>query len=138
MTIIQERSANWGSAGGKSFTACVNICTDRQNNIWLLTETNVYRYDRVKQQFSLLPTPNNEEPVVFTDIIEDKSGDYWLSTWRDGLYRYKIKEKSFRKFTEKDHIYANSATALINDPVDNAVWIGTFNTGAYRYGSAKR
>jgi signal transduction histidine kinase/ligand-binding sensor domain-containing protein len=121
------------SIGGKPLSACTNICTDRQNNIWLLTETNVYKYDRDKKQFSLFPTPNNNENVIFQDFIEDKKGNYWLATWHDGIYLYKTKEKTFRRITDEDDMFTRNITCLINDPVDSAVWIGTFGVGAYRY-----
>lgn len=134
--IIDDRSGKISavqSAGGKPFSPCLNICMDRQNNIWLLTETNVYRYDRAKQQFNLFPSPNNARPVIFTELIEDKAGDYWLGTWQEGLYQYKTKEKEFRVFTQKDSMYARSITSLINDPIENAIWMGSYNTGIYRY-----
>jgi signal transduction histidine kinase/ligand-binding sensor domain-containing protein len=120
-------------ADGKRFSACLNVCLDKQNNIWLLTETGVYIYDRVKQQFSLFQTPTGEKPVLFTDMIEDKYGNYWFSTWQNGFFQYKTREKAFRHFVEKDNVYSKSITALQNDPIDNAIWIGSFNAGIYRY-----
>lgn len=125
------------SAGGKPFSACMNVCMDRQNNIWLLTETNVYRYNRSQQQFILFPMPGDKSPSTFTDMIEDREGDYWFSSWQKGLYRYKTKEKKFQRFTQKDNVYSKNITSLVNDPIDNAVWIGTFNDGAYRYDRQK-
>lgn len=121
------------SIDGKPLSGCTNICTDGQNNPWLLTETNVYRYDREKKQFHLFPTPTNNEKVIFQDFIEDKEGNYWLATWHNGLYQYKTKEKTFRRFTGKDHISNRNISSLINDPVDSAVWIGTFEHGIFRY-----
>jgi signal transduction histidine kinase/ligand-binding sensor domain-containing protein len=125
------------SSGGKPFSACLNVCMDKQNNIWLLTETNVYRYNRSQQQFIVFPMPGDKSPSTFTDMIEDKEGDYWFSSWQKGLYRYKTKEKKFQWFTEKDNVYSKNITSLVNDPIDNAVWIGTFNDGTYRYDRQK-
>ncbi len=125
------------SSGGKAFSPCLNVCMDRQNNIWLLTETNVYRYDRSQQQFILFPFPDNRGAPGFTEMIEDKEGDYWFSTWQKGLCRYKTKEKKFQWFTENDNVFSKNITSLINDPIGNIVWIGTFNDGAYRYDRQK-
>lgn len=121
------------SINGKSLTGCTNICTDRSNVPWLLTETNVYRYDRIKKQFMLFPTPNKNDTVYFHDFIEDKEGNYWFATWEDGVYRYKTKEKTFHQFTYNDSISAHHITSLLNDPVDDAIWIGSFSTGIYRF-----
>jgi signal transduction histidine kinase len=120
---------------GKHLSGCTNICTDRQNNLWLLTETNVYRYDREKKQFHLFPTPTNNEKVLFQDFLEDKAGNYWLATWTNGVYQYKTKEKTFHHFGDKYHISTRNISSLINDPVDSSVWIGTFEHGIFRYDS---
>jgi ligand-binding sensor domain-containing protein len=121
------------SADGRFFSACTNICTDNETNIWLLTETNIYRYNRLKKTFSLFPTPNGNEAVIFHDLLQDKKGNYWLATWGDGLYRYHTKEKIWERFADNDSINARSITALHNDPLEPAVWVGTYNYGIYRF-----
>ncbi len=121
------------SIDGKPLSGCTNICIDRQKNLWLLTETNVYSYNRQKKQFQLFPTPTNNESVIFQDFIEDKEGNYWLATWHNGLYQYKTKEKTFRRFIDKDHISTRNISSLINDPNDGTIWIGTFEHGVFRY-----
>src|SRR5688572_28471588 len=87
-------------------------------------------------KFTLFQTPNDNKPVIFHDMIEDKSGDYWLATFQDGVYHYKTKENKFYTYTIKDGLYSKSITALKNDPVDNAVWLGSFNYGLFRYDQA--
>lgn len=121
------------SIDGRRLSACTNICLDRQDNIWLLTETDIYRYDRPAKKFYHFNTPNNGSPVIFHDMLMDKAGNYWMATWRDGLYQYNTKEKKFRRFTDKDSISSTNITTLINDPFENAIWIGSFNTGVYNY-----
>ncbi|MEO5561899.1 MAG: two-component regulator propeller domain-containing protein [Chitinophagaceae bacterium] len=121
------------SIDGKPLSACTNIRTDNHDNIWLLTETNVYRYDRGKMKFVLFNTPNNGDPVIFHDLLEDKKGDYWLASFQGGAYHYKTKEDKFYTYSIEDDLYSKSITALKNDPVDNAVWLGSFNYGLFRY-----
>ena len=93
----------------------------------------MYRYDREKKQFHLFPTPTNNEKVIFQDFLEDKAGNYWLATWHGGVYQYKTKEKSFTEYTSKDKVLWYNSTAMINDPLANAVWIGSFNYGVSRF-----
>lgn len=121
------------SVEGRSLSGCTNICVDNHNNIWLLTETNVYRYDRVNRYFSLFPTPNKGSPVIFHDFLEDRNGDYWFASFQGGVYHYKAKEKKFYNYYIKDGFYSKSVTALKNDPVNNAIWLGTYNYGLFRY-----
>lgn len=110
-----------------------NICTDQHNNIWLLTETSVFTYDRTKQRLIEFPTPNNRQPVIFRDMIEDKNGDYWFCTWQDGLYHYQTANRQFHKMRDADGFWSVKTTALYNDPKENALWVGTFEHGVYRY-----
>jgi signal transduction histidine kinase/ligand-binding sensor domain-containing protein len=134
--IIDRRSGQITAVktmAGKLPGACTNICRDRQNNIWLLTETNIYRYNRVQKNFDLFPTPNGNKPVIFHDLVEDKQGNYWLATWREGVYLYKSKEKKFHRFAFPHRIAWFNATSLMNDPVDSTIWIGSFNGGVSRY-----
>ena len=118
---------------GKPLSACLSFYLDIEKNIWLLTETNVYRYNRQTGKFSLFLTPNADQPVIFRDMLQDAKGNYWLATWRDGLYLYKTADKKFYRFTEKDSLYSVSITSLASDPVDHSIWIGTFSNGIYRY-----
>ena len=121
------------SIDGQPLSGCTNICTDKQNNLWLLTETNAYRYNRATKKFHLFQTPTNKEKVLFQDFIEDKEGNYWLATWYNGLYQYKTKEKTFRRFTDDDNISSRNISSLFNDPVDGTVWIGSFAHGVFKY-----
>lgn len=122
------------SISGKTLTACTNICMDREQNIWLLTETAVYRYDRPAGKFVFFPLPNEGDvQPLFTDMVLDTEGNYWFGTWRNGLFIYLSKEKRFYQFSGKERVYSRSITSLAIDPVDYSVWIGTFNDGVYRY-----
>ena len=122
----------------QSPSLATNVCRDNSGNIWLLTESHVYRYNREQQKLQLFPTPNKGQPVLFRDMIEDRKGDYWFSTWRDGLYQYKNRDRQFHKMVEADGIWATKVTALQNDPIENAVWVGTFDHGVFRYDLDKR
>ena len=42
-------------------------------------------------------------------------------------------EKTFHRFTWNDNITERNISSLINDPVDSSVWIGTFESGVFRY-----
>lgn len=126
------------SIDGTALSACTNICIDRDNHLWLLTETNVYRYEREKKKFKLFPTPNAGEPIIFNEVLQDKQGNYWFATWRDGVYQYNTSRKEFHVFTSKDSISSKNITSLHNDPDDDAVWIGSYNHGPYRYDLVKK
>jgi signal transduction histidine kinase/ligand-binding sensor domain-containing protein len=133
--IVDRRSGQISTVNtidGKPLSACTNICSDRQNNIWLLTETNVYRYNRLNQRFYLFPTPNQGKPVLYHDLLEDKQGNYWLATWHGGVFQYITKENRFNIYTSKDRVLWFNSTAVMNDPVGDAVWIGSFNYGVSR------
>ncbi len=120
-------------ATGKLLSACHVIKTDRKSNIWLLTDNNVYRYDRSTGKFILFPMPNNGEKIGFRDFIEDAEGNYWFGTFHRRFYYYQVKEKKFVDLPDSNFKYARIVTSLCSDTINKAVWLGTFSEGIFRY-----
>jgi ligand-binding sensor domain-containing protein len=120
-------------AKGDTLSSCRAIVPDRDKNIWLLMESNVYRYDRVTGQFILFPTPNKKDKAAFRSMIQDANGDYWFSTFNEGLFYYKTSEKRFAPLKDTNAQYLSAATGLVSDPAHRQVLIGTFGEGTFTY-----
>jgi ligand-binding sensor domain-containing protein len=54
--------------------------------------------------------------------LEDKNGNIWFGTTRDGVYRYD--GKSFTNFTSKDGLNSNVVWSILEDKQGN-IWFGT-------------
>lgn len=64
-------------------------------------------------------------------ICQDFNGDYWIGTWGTGLnfLPYKNKERPvFQQFvseSQNNNIVSNFVSAVVSDPVNKGVWVGT-------------
>lgn len=67
-------------------------------------------------------------------LLEDSTGDVWVGTDGDGLYRINSKTQEISHYTTRN-TYAfrdNIITALFEDE-DRNIWIGTYLKGMFRY-----
>jgi signal transduction histidine kinase/ligand-binding sensor domain-containing protein len=120
-------------AYGKTFSNCNNIHVDRENNCWLLTDRNVYRFDRAQQEFVLFPTPNNSENVGFRIFNLDEKGDYWMGTFMKGIYHYRVKEKRYDSIPFIFLPYSKKIASLHFDTSRKSMWISAFSSDVVRY-----
>lgn len=125
-------------AAGAPFFHCNTIKADNENNIWLLTDNNVYRFDDSRNAFIRFPMPNNNGQVLFRDMVQDADGNYWFGSFHNGLYYYQSKEKRFVKPQGDGFDHISTATALYADHRRRKVWIGTFSLGFYCYDLAQK
>ena len=120
-------------ADGKPFNHCNTIKGDRENKIWLLTDDAVYYFDHETASFKKFNTPNEGELVVFRDVVLDAEGNYWFGSFHKGIYYYLAREKVFAKPKGEGFQNVLTTTSLHADEKKNAVWIGTYSIGFYRY-----
>lgn len=127
-------------AAGNKLSMCTGIEKDNNNGLWLLTGTNIYRYNRANEQFELFPTPNNGEEIVFRDMLHDEEGNYWFASFNQGVFYYKTTEKRFAALKDTSFNRFRTATGLSADTKNNTVVIGTFGelVSVYHIPSGRR
>lgn len=89
--------------------------------------------------FNSFPTPPKFFNGSLTNILEDKAGNIWMASdygnvagdtlgglWCSNLSTDKTVEKTFTKITNKEVFF------MLEDK-DNNIWLGTRNTGLYKY-----
>lgn len=69
------------------------------------------------------------DDMIFS-ITEDRAGNIWFTTEKDGVWRYD--GKSIRNFTEKDGLVDNAVMSALEDKHGN-IWFGTKWFGLSRY-----
>lgn len=104
------------------------IRTDNEQNIWILTYTGLYGYNQDLQP--LYQDQNGRDKPLFagkpiSDLIQDKEGNYWISTLSDGVFVVPYKDllvfqESLENLEDK-HIYK-----IAKDDEDNLL-LGTYN-----------
>lgn len=62
------------------------VYVDHYDNIWLMANSRVYRYDPLAQH--TVPYPDSLTRVNVMHLAEDSKHNVWVTTWDKGLYRY--------------------------------------------------
>lgn len=96
----------------------------------------IMRYDSALNAFVVIEDFNG---VYVTDMIETPSGDLWVSSYANGIYRYSLKEKRIighYGYNEKDnlHLPVDKIMAIFQDGTQG-IWAGTYGAGFMRYNS---
>lgn len=71
-----------------------------------------------------------DEYIYFSYILDDKTGDIWLTTWDQGVFKYD--GKNITNFSVKD---GDEVVNLVSMYKDNRgdLWLGTPENGAYKF-----
>lgn len=121
-----------------------DIIQDSKGVIWIATRDYVYQLDQDK-----LTLRKPLQPPLFSDtrnasnffqrICEDKEGNIWITSRRNGVFVYQKNSGTYRHYTTlekgKNHIPESNIKAISMDHKGN-VWIGGIN-GYLAYFSPK-
>lgn len=120
-------------ARGNPFAICTGIKTDNAGELWLLTGNHVYQYNRSSKKFTLFPTPNKNDDVVFRDMLQDEEGNYWFGSFNRALFYYKTAEKKFMILKDSSFFKLNTITGIDADLANHTVVISSFGQGVFTY-----
>jgi signal transduction histidine kinase/streptogramin lyase len=105
-----------------------DILEDRFGELWLAGEQAVIRFDPKTGASHVFP------PVFFrqqpggeflpTCLMETATGELWLSTKRDGIFRYDRARDAFVGIQEKDGLPNNNVYGLL-EAEDGTIWMST-------------
>ncbi|RMG82206.1 MAG: hypothetical protein D6714_11720 [Bacteroidetes bacterium] len=98
------------------------IFSDRDDELWVGTETGLFRRKREPSGHTFIPVlPEKQMNII--SLYEDDFGNMWLGTFGEGVIIYNKKTRKKRHLTEKDGL-TNGSILSING-VDGRVWLGT-------------
>jgi len=115
----------------------------------LLVGTNdgLQVFDRKTEKFfDYTPVNKNANvnlPQIFSvnSLFEDKSGDIWIGTWLDGLYRYETSKQILHHYKpipgNINSLSASKVSCISEDAKDN-IWIGTHSGGFNKFDKSKQ
>ena len=107
------------SEDGMEGTAVNCVCPDSEGFLWFGGYTGLYRYDGNEFKKYLI----EERAFPVNDIVQDESGDLWIGTNGEGVYRF-----DGSNFTECKLNNEECGAAVINKlylDSDGRVWAGT-------------
>lgn len=83
------------------------IHEDHNKNFWIATEGGgLLLFDRLKGTYTRFSTANGLPNNTILRILEDKSGNLWLSTY-NGLCKFNTKNFTCRNFSQSDGLQSN-------------------------------
>jgi len=104
---------------------------DSDNNLWVSSATDLYQFDRSKEEFQLFNPPENDqewENISVLDIYQDKNGFLWFGT-TNGLFKYSSEKEVLVKFSvapeDPLRLWSDDIVQIIENPVDSgeSFWV---------------
>ena len=113
-----------------------NTFEDKTGKLWLCTNAGLFTFDPHSKSldeiklFEEESIDNNNSTV--TDIYQDESGFLWISTGRQGMFRYNLSSNTFNKLDQNSFPEnVNSTDPFFKFYMDDfgVLWIPTFGKG---------
>lgn len=102
------------------------IFCDSRGWIWIGMKNGIDRYDQAGGSIRHHELMNLNKTGIF-DIMEDRTGDIWLATWK-GIYQYIVKKDQWVHFDPVKTLPMAHARVIIEDHTGQ-LWVGTDGGG---------
>ncbi|MFD2574344.1 two-component regulator propeller domain-containing protein [Spirosoma soli] len=112
-----------------------SLCEDHDGNIWVTTETGVSCYDKSTGQFKTWKQLNGRVLGMCSNILCDRNGDIWFTSYLAGLFRCRIKNNHITWFPVDRHDELQTVStrigweALVDDPLGDGLWVADKKDG---------
>ncbi len=129
--VSESRFSCWTTKDGLADDFVRSLYEDDEHNLWVgLSSGGLARW-RIATLIPLRDEPRELREAQPAAILEDHTGDLWIGTWGNGLFRL----KQGRFLREAPPGNSSAIRALEEDAAGN-VWIGTWFNGLFRYNGA--
>lgn len=105
---------------------------DSENNIWLLTNDHLFRYNQGTSAFSeiKIPLPGKK---VYRVMRQAANGDLWVGTINSGVYIMEKSTGSWKKWQDSHQPVMLYIQDILLDRNGRHAWFATSNLGLVRY-----
>ncbi len=112
-----------------------HIFKDSRQTFWIVSKDFIYQYDTLLNRLIKIlqpPVYSTDKPSnSFTHATEDKEGNIWFTTRRNGVFMYNTAKKTYTHYSNNttDAAHFTDATFLIDaaTDVEGRVWLGSPN-----------
>ncbi|MFH1119935.1 MAG: two-component regulator propeller domain-containing protein [Bacteroidota bacterium] len=112
------------------------ICNTRHRFVFNIEETA--KSDRLKYQklngIGNAAIFDGDEYIYYSAIVEDRSGDIWLTTWDKGVYKYD--GENITHYSVKEGSEDINLVSMYKDNRGD-LWLGTPENGVYKFNGNK-
>lgn len=118
--------------GGTTRQRLNEICVTKHNKVYLGYISGMAYYDVANDRLVRMTAGNSNGDVpcdVNIQSLIEENGDLLIGTWKDGLYRYNVRENRFIHYPPLDS--TNSIMALFQDS-HGTMWVGTSGGGIHK------
>ncbi|MEP7319429.1 MAG: two-component regulator propeller domain-containing protein [Panacibacter sp.] len=117
-------------AGEEPYLNITDILKDSKENIWVLTRDFIYRFDKNTASLKPIPQPPaytaERKSNFFSAAIEDKKGNVWIATRRNGVFVYNPVTQTYLHYysnaTDTASLTSNVVGEIAIDKKDR-IWI---------------
>ncbi len=117
--------------GEEPFLAVYRLFKDSKGTIWIVSRDYIYWYDTKLEK----PVLADQPPVYplqngsnqYANITEDKAGNIWISSARNGVFRYDDVRHNYTHFykgADRANSISSNAIPAITTDKEGRVWIG--------------
>lgn len=123
------------------------IYEDKSGRIWYVYWQDIYYFDIEKQNTVLYydgyKNPLSKRPWNFYDMVQDKEGYYWISTYNAGLFRFEFNPLSpkfvlFNDYIGNEEYLSNDRLLTIREDSKGYLWISRENSGLLVFNQQKK
>lgn len=99
------------------------ICETNSNELWVGTENGVFIYNQIKDTFTSFTQQTSDGTNInslITHIIQDKGGNIWIATNKQGIFLYNTQTNKLTQFEIPQN--DNIVIRILNDEQNN-IWL---------------
>ncbi len=102
------------------------IYQDLDNQLWILTQSGLNRYDYENDRFIRMGEPFAER--IMSSMLQDDQGNYWFGTYNNGVFLTDASFEDFLYFENREGdtgSLSNNLVSKIFQDSQGAIWFGT-------------
>lgn len=119
-SIVHYRLSEDKTEGNYEFRQVINVLKDKNGEIWASTSTQLYKYDRISDQFTFVLNYGPASTSAIT-VFSDKHSHIWIGT-NNSLLRYNITSKKLTQISSEKN--ATKSWAFTEDYNGN-IWVAS-------------
>lgn len=126
---FSQKSTDLGDINNQNVNSVVK---DFRNDFWIASPNGILKFDSKTKSFAIPPQANSLSSKYTNNLLIDRSGSLWVSTFGGGVNYMDLTPKLFNTIRFADNS-SNYIRAIHEDNSNGNLWIGTRTEGLIYY-----